>query len=85
MREYDIPSRLIINFNQTGLLLPTSQNKTYDQHGARDVKIATKGEKRAFMLCVASTPAGDLLLFQVVWAGKTDQSLPKCPEVAEAK
>lgn len=85
VREYDIPSRLIINFDQTGLLLLTSRNKTYEQRGARDVKIAAKGEKRAFTLYVASTPAGDILPFQAVWAGKTDHSLPKCPEVADAQ
>ncbi|KAF8229901.1 hypothetical protein L208DRAFT_1095846, partial [Tricholoma matsutake] len=67
-------------FDQTGPLLLTSKNKTYDQQGAKDVKIAGKGEKWAYMLCIASTPAGDFLPFQLVWAGKTSRSLPKGPE-----
>ncbi|KAF8223555.1 hypothetical protein L208DRAFT_1381416 [Tricholoma matsutake] len=82
VKEYDIPAWLVINFDQMGLLLLTSKNKTYDQQGAKDVKIAGKGEKQAYRLCIASTPAGDFLPFQLVWAGKTSRSLPKGPEVA---
>jgi hypothetical protein len=38
--------------------------------------VAGQDEKRAYTLCVASTPAGDILPFQQVWSGKTKKALP---------
>lgn len=73
---YDVPPGLIINMDQTGIILLMSKNRTFDVRGARQVDIAGRDEKRAYTLCVATTPAGDILPFQQVWAGKTRTSLP---------
>ncbi len=83
---YDIPASLIINMDQTGIILFTANNKTYAAKGSRQVTIAGKDEKRAYTLCVATTPAGDILPFQQVWSGKTKQSLPsnRAPGMVEA-
>ncbi|KAJ2934644.1 hypothetical protein H1R20_g2448, partial [Candolleomyces eurysporus] len=73
---YDIPPGLIINMDQTGVYILKSHNITYDTKGKRQVDINNLDEKRAYTLCVASTPAGDILPFQQVWAGQTKASLP---------
>lgn len=73
---YDIPALLVINMDQTGVILLMTKNKTYSQRGGKQVDIAGCDEKRAYTLCVATTPASDILPFQQVWSGKTDKSLP---------
>ncbi|KIM38062.1 hypothetical protein M413DRAFT_13027 [Hebeloma cylindrosporum] len=84
---YDIPPGLIINMDQTGIILFMANNKMYGPKGASQITIAGKDEKRAYTLCVATTPAGDILPFQQVWSGKTKQSLPsdQAPGMDEAK
>lgn len=84
---YDIPSSLIVNMDQTGIILFMANNKTYAPKGARQVTILGKDEKRAYTLCVATTPSGDILPFQQIWSGKTKQSLPsdRAAGMAEAK
>jgi len=74
--NYKIPPELLINMDQTGVIIFMTSNTTYEQKGSRQVDIVGKDEKRAYTLCVASTPAGDILPFQQVWSGKTRQSLP---------
>ncbi|KAJ2936155.1 hypothetical protein H1R20_g939, partial [Candolleomyces eurysporus] len=66
---------LVVNMDQTGVIILMSKKRTYEQKGARQVSILHQDEKRAYTLCVASTPAGDILPFQQVWAGKTSTSL----------
>ncbi|KAJ3791995.1 hypothetical protein GGU11DRAFT_819129 [Lentinula aff. detonsa] len=65
---YDIPARLRINMDQTGIGLMMTRNKTYEAKGSRQVDIHATDEKRAYTLCVASTPD--------VWSGSTARSLP---------
>lgn len=74
---YDIPPELVINMDQTGVMVLMTHNKTYAQKGAKQIDIAGRDEKRAYTLCVATTPAGNILPFQQVWSGKTNVSLPK--------
>jgi len=73
---YDIPPELLINMDQTGVIILMSKNTTYAEKGSRQVDVAGRDEKRAYTLCVATTPAGNILPFQQVWSGKTWQSLP---------
>ncbi|KAJ6471333.1 hypothetical protein C8R45DRAFT_836409, partial [Mycena sanguinolenta] len=44
--------------------------------GSKQVDLVAKDEKRAYTMMLASTPAGDFLPVQAVWAGKTGGSLP---------
>ncbi|KAK1226816.1 hypothetical protein PQX77_010198 [Marasmius sp. AFHP31] len=73
---YDIPPALVINMDQTGILVLMTWKKTYHKKGERQVDIQGKDEKRAYTLCVASTADGDFLPFQQVWSGKTKKSTP---------
>ncbi|KAG6814785.1 hypothetical protein H0H93_012246 [Arthromyces matolae] len=83
---YDIPLKLLINMDQTGILILLSHLRTYEKKGARQVDIVGKDEKRAYTLCVATTADGDILPFQQIWTGKTQASLPspKAPGYNEA-
>lgn len=49
--------------------------------------ITGRDEKRAYTLCVRTTPTGAILPFQQVWSGKTRGSLPRANAngMAEAK
>ncbi|TFK18905.1 hypothetical protein FA15DRAFT_660328 [Coprinopsis marcescibilis] len=73
---YDIPPGLIINMDQTGIILVMSSKRTFETKNSRQVDIAHHDEKRAYTLCVTTTTAGDILPFQQVWSGKTKNSLP---------
>ncbi|EGO28001.1 hypothetical protein SERLADRAFT_435774 [Serpula lacrymans var. lacrymans S7.9] len=73
---YDIPLSLLINMDQTGVYLVPGNNVTFNDRGAKQVNIASKDEKRAYTLVVASSCAGDLLPFQQVWSGASVKSCP---------
>lgn len=73
---YDIPLKLLINMDQTGILILLATLRTYHDKGARQIDIAGKDEKRAYTLCVATSADGNILPFQQVWSGKTKGSLP---------
>lgn len=68
--------QLIINFDQMGVYILPNGNSTFHDWGANQVDIVAKDEKHAYTLLVASTPNGDFLLFQQVWAGASDKSQP---------
>ncbi|KAE9393905.1 hypothetical protein BT96DRAFT_958958 [Gymnopus androsaceus JB14] len=74
--HYDIPPKLHINMDQTGVGLMMTPKTTYAKKGSRQVDIHATDEKRSYTLCVALTPDGDLLPFQVVWSGSSVRSLP---------
>lgn len=76
INHYDIPPKLRINMDQTGIGLMMTPKTTYAKKGSRQVDIHATDEKRSYTLCVASTPDGDLLPFQVVWSGLSARSLP---------
>jgi hypothetical protein len=99
MKWHDIPTKvadksllpnsadslqLIINFDQMGIYILPNGNSTLHDRGANQVDTAAKDEKRAYTLLVASTPNGDFLLFQQVWAGASDKSLPS-PNAAQIR
>ena len=66
---HNIPSHLVINFDQTGLsLLPTS-NYTMAPRGQDQVAIAHKGDKRQITAVLAGSIAGDFLPPQLLYQG----------------
>ncbi|THV03410.1 hypothetical protein K435DRAFT_835856 [Dendrothele bispora CBS 962.96] len=73
---YDIPPGLLINMDQTGIMVLLTRGRTWDEKGARQVDIHGTDEKRAYTLCVASSADGDFLPFQQVWSGKSARSIP---------
>ncbi|KAL2613661.1 hypothetical protein R1flu_025353 [Riccia fluitans] len=79
---YRIPVELVINGDQTGTqLLPVSRERTYALKGCQKVAVAGAGDKRQITLLVSSSAAGDLLPFQVIYSGKTRNSLPSPPRL----
>ncbi|KAJ3754400.1 hypothetical protein EV360DRAFT_73735 [Lentinula raphanica] len=77
MKWENIPAKLVINIDQQGIYVLPNSTKTFYAKGDHQVDIIGKEEKRAFTILVASTATGDFLPIQSVWAGKTDNSLPK--------
>lgn len=76
-----IQESLIINADQTGIvLLPSGNQRTYDEKGTRQVNSIGHEEKRAFTLNISTALSGELLPAQSVWQGKTSASLPSLEE-----
>ncbi|KAL3685961.1 hypothetical protein R1sor_003983 [Riccia sorocarpa] len=73
-----VPEELVVNMDQIGIrLLAISNERTYALKGSRDVAVCGRGDKRAVTVCVASSAAGYLLPFQVIFQGKTDAVVPR--------
>ncbi|KAF8145398.1 hypothetical protein K438DRAFT_1690373, partial [Mycena galopus ATCC 62051] len=71
-----IPPELVINADQAGNYLLPASGHTFHDRGAKQVDVVAKDEKRAYTMMLASTPWGDFLPIQAVWASKTGGSLP---------
>ncbi|KAG1802170.1 uncharacterized protein HD556DRAFT_1304341 [Suillus plorans] len=76
MKWYNVPPKLVVNFDQVGCYLLPNSSTTFHECGSKQVDIVAKDEKRAYSLLVASTADGDFLPFQQVWAGASERSLP---------
>lgn len=61
--RYRIPVSLLINMDQTGIILIPGADSTYETKGVKQVHLLGKNEKRAFTLAVASSCEGDVLPF----------------------
>ncbi|KAL3700331.1 hypothetical protein R1sor_018353 [Riccia sorocarpa] len=73
-----VPEELVVNMDQTGIrLLAISNERTYALKGSRDVAVCGRDDKRVVTVCVASSVAGYLLPFQVIFQGKTDAVVPR--------
>ncbi|KAJ6460178.1 hypothetical protein C8R45DRAFT_1109067 [Mycena sanguinolenta] len=70
-----IPPELIVNADQAGNYLLPASGHTFHDRGAKQVDLVAKDEKRTYTMMLASTPAGNFLPIQAVWAGKTGGSL----------
>ncbi|EIW86268.1 hypothetical protein CONPUDRAFT_40712, partial [Coniophora puteana RWD-64-598 SS2] len=88
IRDYDIPdASLVVNFDQTQVIVAHNDNRTYDQRGAKQVAITNKEEKRAWTAVVGVSASGEVLPLQVIMKGSTSRSLPSAnaPRMAEAR
>lgn len=73
----EIPSDLIINWDQTGInYVPVSQ-WTMDKRGSKRVAVAGVDDKRQITAVFAGNLSGDFLPIQLVYQGKTSKCLPK--------
>lgn len=68
---------LVINFDQTGINLVPTCNKTYEMKGSKTVGIVANDDKRQITAVVASSLSGDLLPLQLIYQGKTKKSVPE--------
>ncbi|KZS86487.1 hypothetical protein SISNIDRAFT_397861, partial [Sistotremastrum niveocremeum HHB9708] len=77
VREEEIPDgAFIVNIDQTQVVYAMGPEGTWNQRGVKQVSVSGKDEKRAFTLVVGVSASGDVLPFQVIFAGKTDASCP---------
>ena len=77
IRDYSIPASCCANSDQTGYNYSQPGASTYDFTGTNQVAIVGKEDKRAFTIMVGVSMSGEVLPFQVMYAGKTNGSLPE--------
>ncbi|TFK58887.1 hypothetical protein BDN72DRAFT_781457 [Pluteus cervinus] len=71
-----IPSRLIVNTDQTQNLLAQGNDITYAEIGSKQVAACGAEEKRAITIVVSLSNDGVVLPIQAIYKGSTAQSLP---------
>ena len=76
IKEYDIPSSLYVNSDQTQVVFAPGDQMTYAEKGAKQVSLVGGEEKRAFTVMVSVANNGTLLPFQAIYQGKTALSCP---------
>ena len=77
VREFNIPPSLVINLDQTPLSYVTCEKYTFEALGSKTVPIASSDDKRAITGTFACSADGRFLPKQLIYKGKTKQSLPK--------
>jgi hypothetical protein len=73
----DIPSSLIINWDQTGICFVPGASWTMARRGSRRIEIAGLGDKRQITAVFAGTLDGHFLPPQLIYTGKTPACHPK--------
>ena len=79
IKEYDIPSSLYVNSDQTQVVFAPGDQMTYAEKGAKQVSLVGGEEKRVFTVMVSVANNGTLLPFQAIYKGKTALSCPSKP------
>ena len=77
IEKYKIPPSMVINLDQTPSKFVPSCNKTLAQKGSKTVAIAGSTDKRTITATFAITLDGNFLPIQLIYKGKTKQSLPR--------
>ena len=73
----EIPSELIVNWDQKDVKIMPVSSWTIEKKGTRRVEIAGSDDKHQITAIFAVTPAGVFLPPQVTYAGNKSASLPK--------
>ncbi|KZT50028.1 hypothetical protein CALCODRAFT_421276, partial [Calocera cornea HHB12733] len=73
---HTIPAACIVNSDQMQLAFQFGGNTTWADHGAQQVPVLGKEEKRACTVVTGLSMGGTLLPFQSVWQGYKPKSLP---------
>ena len=73
VERYQIPSSLVINLDQT----PSPMVSSMALKGCKDVTITGSADKRNITATFAITLSGEFLPVQLIYGGKTEQSLPR--------
>ena len=77
--DYDIPTDLIINLDQTPLSYVSPGKYTFNMKRAKHVAINGVDDKRQITATFAVSVSGDFLPMQLIYAGDTKRCLPKFP------
>ena len=72
----EIPSELVINWDQTGIHYVPVSSWTMAKEGSKRVEIAGIDDKRQITAVFGGTMAGDFLPPQLIYQGKTSKCLP---------
>ena len=73
----DIPSDLIINWDQTGIQLVPTGDWTLNRADEKIIPIHNSDDKRQITAVIAATMTGEYLPIQLIYKGKTDWCHPK--------
>ena len=76
---WEIPAKLILNWDHTGLNYVPLSSWTLEKKGAQKVPIAAIDDKRQITAIFACSLAGDFLPLQMIYAEKTPGCLPNTP------
>jgi len=74
--ENSVTITLGVNTDQTLVIYCAGASETYAPKGSKQVEVVGKDEKRGFTLVVGISMSGEVLPFQVIYAGSTNRSLP---------
>ena len=70
------PQELIFNWDQTGINLVPTALWIMDRRGKKRIEIAGYNDKRQITTVLCGSLVGELLPFQLVYAGKTNRCHP---------
>lgn len=84
IQVHKVHPSLVVNMDQTGILLAPADCRTYETKGSKAVKVIGADDKRQITACIASSLSGDLLPLQLIFQGKTDQCHPPLTEEARS-
>ena len=77
IKMMDIPSSLVMNWDQTGVRLVPASGWTMEKRGSKRVEIAGTNNKEQITLVLCGTMTGDFLPPQVIYKGTTPRCHPK--------
>uniref|UniRef100_A0A1X7SFZ8 DDE-1 domain-containing protein n=1 Tax=Amphimedon queenslandica TaxID=400682 RepID=A0A1X7SFZ8_AMPQE len=72
----DIPSSLIINWDQTAVQVVPSCSWTMEKKGTKRIEVAAIDDKRQITAVFGCTLSGNFLPIQLIYQGKTTKCLP---------
>lgn len=72
----EIPPELILNWDQTGIKIVSSNTWTMDQQGVKRVEVCGANDKRLITAVFCGSLVGDFLPIQVIYQGKTARCHP---------
>ena len=73
----EIPGELILNLDQTGIMIVPSNSWTMEKMGANGVEIAGLKDKRQITAAFCGTILGDFLPVQLIYKGTTSRCHPR--------
>ena len=77
IERHHIPSSLVINLDQTPSSIVPGRKRTMAPKGSSNVTIVGASDKRNITATFAITLSGEFLPMQLIYRGKTNQSLPR--------
>ena len=77
IEKFKIPDSLVLNLDQTPLKYVPAMNHTMAKRNSKSVAIAGSTDKRSITATFVITLGGHFLPIQLIYGGKTKQSLPR--------